>query len=280
MKFKHPEWMEAIFFHVADTIFGYMPQPVPSPTALKACRLISHRGEHLKTSAIENTIEAFDLAANAGVWGLEFDVRWTQDEHPVVFHDPDLKRLTGRPQRIDSLSLKTLQTQFPWIPTLENILHRYGKQRHLMIELKQSHQPISPQQTSRLLHLLEFLTPGEDFHLIGFDTSLFDPLLLPPQCFLPIASLNATSVSQQILQQHYGGIAGYYLMISDTLIQRHLNAGQAVMIGFVASPQSLYREINRGIQWIITNHAVRLQQFLETTHPRLILPSFHHDSIL
>jgi len=60
--------------------------------------VIGHRGS--RTTAIENTLAAIDLAADAGADGVEIDVRTCASDDLVVMHDTTLTRLTsGRDTR-------------------------------------------------------------------------------------------------------------------------------------------------------------------------------------
>ena len=54
--------------------------------------LLGHRG--CRGQLTENTLGAFRAALDGGADGVEFDVRFTRDECPVVVHDPDLERVT------------------------------------------------------------------------------------------------------------------------------------------------------------------------------------------
>ncbi|MGD8477227.1 MAG: glycerophosphodiester phosphodiesterase [Burkholderiales bacterium] len=56
-------------------------------------RVIAHRGGGLL--APENTLAALRYAANLGFQGVEFDVKLTADEVPVLFHDDALERTTN-----------------------------------------------------------------------------------------------------------------------------------------------------------------------------------------
>ena len=55
-------------------------------------RIIAHRGGGLL--APENTLAALRYAANLGLAGVEFDVKLTADEVPILFHDDTLERTT------------------------------------------------------------------------------------------------------------------------------------------------------------------------------------------
>ena len=68
--------------------------------------IIAHRGA--SAYAPENTFAAFSEAISCGVDGIEFDVRLASDGVPVVFHDEDLKRLAGRPERISDVTSSEL----------------------------------------------------------------------------------------------------------------------------------------------------------------------------
>ena len=74
--------------------------------------LFAHRGysQHFP----ENTLPAFQAAVDTGVDALEIDVRLTQDNQFIVFHDPDLQRMTGTPGKIrqcTQLELRQIQAR-------------------------------------------------------------------------------------------------------------------------------------------------------------------------
>jgi len=58
-------------------------------------RFIAHRGEMGRYP--ENTLCALQAAIDAGAQHLEFDVQFSRDRIPVVFHDLALARTTGLP---------------------------------------------------------------------------------------------------------------------------------------------------------------------------------------
>src|SRR5688500_3485899 len=64
--------------------------------------IIGHRGA--SAYAPENTIAAIKMALDVGADGVEFDVRLAKDGVPVVFHDPDLKRVAGRRSFVSDLT--------------------------------------------------------------------------------------------------------------------------------------------------------------------------------
>ena len=130
-----PSWLEIRLMQVCDLIFALIPQQAPTVENLRKCKIISHRGQHDNLKVFENTLTAFDhVLETDGIWGVEIDFRWTKDLYPVVYHDPDLQRLYGSNIRISDTTLDELKQLCPQIPTLEEVLKRYGGKLHLMVE--------------------------------------------------------------------------------------------------------------------------------------------------
>ncbi|MCB1844236.1 MAG: hypothetical protein KDI09_14845 [Halioglobus sp.] len=249
-----------IAMRVTDTIVGTVPRPKPSRAALERCRIISHRGEHDNRDVAENTLQAFSAAAQAGVWGIECDVRWTADGVPVICHDADLSRVFGIRERLADLRFDALRTRCPGVPTLEEVLLRFGKERHLMLELKAERWPQAARQAQTLAALLSDFEPGRDYHLLSLQVEMFAQAgFVPPQACLPVAETNVGRMSRIALERGYAGIGGHYLLLGESLRRRHAAAGQRIGTGFPASGNCLRRELNRGVEWIFSNHAVALQ---------------------
>jgi glycerophosphoryl diester phosphodiesterase len=209
---------------------------------------------------MENTLLAFDNARAAGVWGLECDIRWTQDDVPVVCHDPTLERVFGLPLVVTELPFTQLKARAPTVPSLAEVLQRYGGDRHLMLEIKTFSPQRLPQQRRIMQQLLENLHPADDFHVLALDPALFILVeFLPPRCLLPVAETNVARLSRLSLQRGYAGLAGHYLLLGKNIQQRHQQIGQRVGTGFPASRRTLLREINRGVDWVFSDDAVALQ---------------------
>ena len=258
--------IEVLFQHVADGLFARLPQPRPGAAALRQCRIISHRGEHDNIHVFENTLAAFDKARDAGVWGLECDIRWTKDLVPVIFHDADLQRLFGKHLRIGETLFKALRKDFPQIPTLSEVLTRYGKNMHLMVEIKAEVYPDPADQRRILSQAFCGLVPEKDFHFLALDPQWFKyvDFVVPTTC-IPVAQLNWREMSRMALQENHGGMAGHYLFITDTRMKRHQEDGQKIGTAYIRSKNSLFREINRGVDWIFSNHACKIQDILTRT---------------
>ena len=67
---------------------------------------IGHRGACGYVA--ENTIESIEKAIALGVDGIEIDIFKCKSGELVLFHDHTLKKLVGRPEKIEELTLKEL----------------------------------------------------------------------------------------------------------------------------------------------------------------------------
>ncbi len=95
--------------------------------------LLGHRGARSSMGIPENTLASFDLCVQQGCDGFEFDVRRTADNGAVVCHD----------ETFHGLHLATASTRDlahaqaeGFLPSLEQVLHRFAQSCFLDIELK------------------------------------------------------------------------------------------------------------------------------------------------
>jgi glycerophosphoryl diester phosphodiesterase len=100
--------------------------------------VIGHRGASAREP--ENSLRAFQRAARDGADGVELDVLSCLTGEVVVFHDDDLRRLAGRPERIDALSFPAVRevtlASGVGIPTLEEAFEACGPDLLVNVELK------------------------------------------------------------------------------------------------------------------------------------------------
>lgn len=115
--------------------------PNRNPAAWLTAQLIAHRGRWAEGSARpENSLAAFDEAARNGN-AVELDVQLTADGKVVVFHDDDLKRMTGQSGTLSEMSLAELRTVRllggeQGIPTLSEALAVIGGRVPVFVEIK------------------------------------------------------------------------------------------------------------------------------------------------
>ena len=104
-------------------------------------KFIAHRGFHQKEKGIpENSLLAFSHAIAMG-FAIETDIHLTLDGEIVAFHDNTLKRMCGKEQNIEEMTLaeikecRLLNTD-EQIPTLKELLRLTEGRVPLVIEIK------------------------------------------------------------------------------------------------------------------------------------------------
>jgi len=113
--------------------------------------VLGHRGS--SAQATENTLAAFRQARTDGADGVELDVMLCASGEVVVFHDDDLRRLAGRPERIAVMPYRVLR-DLPLagggtIPLLEEVFDACGPDLLVNVELKVNE--IDPRGTGALV---------------------------------------------------------------------------------------------------------------------------------
>ena len=116
-------------------------ETLPSPV------IIAHRGYNRFYP--ENTLVSFQAAMQSGAHMIELDTTLSRDRKPVVIHDDTLDRTTNGTGRVcdtDLADIKRLDAgswfaprfQGETVPTLAEVLDRFGNRIWINIEIKES----------------------------------------------------------------------------------------------------------------------------------------------
>lgn len=101
----------------------------------------THRGYYTKDQSIpENSLKAFQNSVEHG-FGIELDLQLSKDGIVYVFHDDNLKRMTGNEHpfiELNSAEIDELRIYGKGIPRFEEVLNLVGGQVPLIVELKSS----------------------------------------------------------------------------------------------------------------------------------------------
>jgi len=253
--------LEVRILQILDRFYARWPQAVPDRDRLQHCKIISHRGDYNNLNVFENTMNAFDRALDQGVWGIEFDLRWTKDLNPVAIHDADLRRVFGLDVSIRQVTLAELKSRCPLVPSLAEMTQRYGKKIHLMIEIKAEHYPDPVGQNRILSEHLSSLEPGKDYHLLAMRPEMFRLIeCVPRSALLPVAYFNFSRLSKMAIAQNFSGLAGHYALLTRSRLKKHKELKQKLATGYVNSKNCLFRELNRNVEWMFSDNAVELQK--------------------
>lgn len=99
-----------------------------------------HRGYYNNKDLPENSMKAFRKCIDKG-YGIELDVQLTKDKKVIVFHDDDIKRMTGVNLNIKDTEYEELKKYHlldteEIIPEFEEVLKANGFKSPLYIEIK------------------------------------------------------------------------------------------------------------------------------------------------
>ncbi|MBR2875585.1 MAG: hypothetical protein IKC01_00430 [Clostridia bacterium] len=130
--------------YVADVFLGFRAPEIKkisdsNITNTEDVFLTAHRG--FSGIAPENTLAAFEKAAEYNFFAAECDVHLTKDSKLAVLHDASLWRTCGIDLYIEEINLEDAKIYFlekseERIPELKEVLEMVGGQVPLIIELK------------------------------------------------------------------------------------------------------------------------------------------------
>ncbi len=129
---------------------------------------IAHRGLH-NFDYPENSLPAFENAVTHG-FAIELDVRITDDQTIIVFHDEKLSRMTDRDGYVSNLvaadlnDIKLNKTEYG-IPTFERVLETVNEKVPLLIEIKKMEKSFALEE--KLIDMLK--SYNGDYAVQSFD---------------------------------------------------------------------------------------------------------------
>ena len=240
--------------------------------------VVAHRGASVEQP--ENTIAAFEAAIDAGADAVEFDVRMTADDVPVVMHDPDVSRTTGGMGLVPELTfadVRRLRIRLPdggaaGVPTLEDALGCLAGRAAADIEIKNL--PGEPGFTPDR-------EPAVEATLDALDRGGFPGLVI-------VSSFNPTSIARcrQLRPDVPTGLLTSYDVPAPEALRRATEGGHQWVLPFVS--KVLESDEGFGVQvreagillgvWIADDPgtARRLFEFgadaVATNDPRVIVP--------
>ncbi len=248
-----------------NQVYRFVPQPEPTNWALDHVKIVAHRGCWNQAERLENTMAAFLESLQHNIWAVEFDLRWTKDNVPVIHHDANTQRVFNKNLEIAETEFSQLRSEIAQIPTLMEVIAALGNKKHLMIELKTL---CLPEQVKTLHETLKDLTPVEDYHVMSLDLDRFTPLdFIQTKAMVSIARTNIQHIYKQTLERRLGALTGQYLLLTDAMKNSCQQQDILVGTGFPDSKNLFYRETNRGVNWIFTNQAIELAHLKDQDPP-------------
>ncbi len=244
-----------------DSLFKAIPQSPLTPAQIKSPKIVAHRGCH-DSGLTENTLPAFVWCRNQNIWGIEFDIQFTSDNIPVVHHDPHCGRVFQQPRLIISqINFAELRIKIPEIPSLIEVVQKCGKDIHFMIEIKSV---LSAEQNEILANILTPIESKEDYHILSLKKEYLDSItFVNHDCYLPVAELNVSEFVRYAIKKKCAGIASHYLMITSSQKMKLSHFDLQTGVGYIASKNSLIREIHQNHTWIFTDRISSVKKWID-----------------
>ncbi|MBV9354252.1 MAG: glycerophosphodiester phosphodiesterase [Chloroflexi bacterium] len=242
--------------------------------------VIAHRGASGERP--ENTLAAFDRAADLGAPWVELDVQLTRDDQPVVVHDPTLDRTTDGRGRVRDHTFAELERLDAgrWfasayagerIPTLAAVL-AWARRRGIRVDVEIKNGPIFYEGiVERVLATItatgtadQVLVTSFDHHAIAhlrqLDATIATGLLYAARPLDPV-DLARRAGADVVLPQCA------YVVADDIRAVHAANLGFATWA--TSDPALLARLANLGVDAVATDHPTRGQ----SASPTMVQPA-------
>ncbi|HHU16074.1 MAG TPA: hypothetical protein GXZ62_12900 [Lentisphaerae bacterium] len=259
-------------------------------------RFISHRGESM--DAPENTMAAFRLSQERGVFGFECDIYTTSDNEIICLHDVTLDRTTdgsGKPgdftlaelRKLDAGLWKNEKFKGERIPTLTEALTLAREGSEIYIDIKRADIPrlveivkAEPKATAERIvflggggnipQLRELLPDYRTYWVVGVREK--EDGTLTPSAQEAVAALKKMGAHGIDLQGH--GAAAQKL-ITKAYVQTIKDAGFSFHVWTINSAVRAAELAELGAETITTDCGGRLAELLTQPPPPLPTPLVH-----
>lgn len=242
--------------------------------------ILGHRGA--SALAPENTLGAFSRAMTDGADGIEFDVRLSRDQVPVVIHDATLKRTAGIEWRVSELTAAELQgiNVGRWfarrkrataarftserLPTLAQVFDLFKANRGVLyVEMK-----CQGKEATALASAVVELTREaqmadrvvvESFDLDAIaevkriDAGIRTAALFWPRLSRPISTLRKLKMVDEACRVGADEIALHHTLAGARVIEKAKREGLETVLWTVNDPRWIRRALARGVKALIAN---------------------------
>jgi len=247
--------------------------------------ILGHRGA--SAVAPENTLAAFSRAMSDGADGIEFDVRLSRDQVPVVIHDASLKRTGLVDKLVGQLTAEELQeievgTWFgnrpkagaqaalmsyvgEKLPTLAQVFELFSRNSGaLYIEMKCGPEEglALASQVVRLIREWKMTDRAvvESFDLSAvaevkrIDASIRTAALFEPKLTHPISTLRRRRIVDLARKSGADEIALHHTLVSPRMLETAKAEGFEVVVWTVDDAKWIRRARSLGIKALISNN--------------------------
>ena len=230
--------------------------------------IIAHRGA--SALAPENTLAAFNLAADQRTDFVELDVQESADGQVLVVHDSDLMKVGGHPTKIwngDAATLRAIDIgsfmdpkfAAERVPTLAEALAECKGRCRVIVELKSYGH--NQQLEERVVAIVEAAGMQDDCVFMSLDHNMVRKMKeLRPSWR---AGLLVAKAMGDLTELKADFLAVEARMASRQFVRRAHRANQDVYIWTVNDPAWMFLGLSRGVDGLITDKPDIARQVIE-----------------
>jgi len=236
--------------------------------------VIAHRGGSKR--APENTISALKNGIRLQADYIEFDLQFTKDQVPVLFHDDVINRTTNGEQnlRIQDLTVEELKhlDAGSWfskeysgeqIPTLEEVLQELDKQTKFFIEIKDPNTEL----TKIIIDIIQTYDIVKNVKILSFHKDVIYEVkrLLPELHTVMLFSKFKGNISTIINDSHMDsfGLGQQLALLHKRIPTQLLQEGKEVFVYAVNNTYAIKTLCKIGITGIITDQPLTTRKIIE-----------------
>jgi len=224
-------------------------------------KIIAHRG--FSEEYPENTLLAFEKAIELEIGGIDVDLRLSRDEKVIVFHDSNLKRITGIDKEPEALNLDELQAldagEGEAIPSLDEVLKLTNARTTLILEIKY--------KPSTYKRLCKIINESIQDKLAWIEVSSFEDKVLEEMHKLnnnvrlhKVIDKESTLTDKDFhIRYDYINCFDINIKLSKITLEKGLIKRHKVIF-WTVDKEDIHKEIEDGLYAIMTNNPKRLKE--------------------
>lgn len=244
-----------------------------SAIALVACilsvqaqtQVIAHRGFWKTEGSAQNSITALEKAAEAKVYGSEFDVQITSDGKLIVNHDSKFQGFVIAETPFSKLKKIKLQNGEK-LPTLKQYLKK-GKKLdiQLILEIKSNaSKEVENQMTADIVKMVKKMGLEKQVEYIAFSLNVCEQLAkLTPES--EIAYLNGDVTPAELIKKGINGIDynQKVLMNHPEWVEEAHQLGMKVNVWTVNKEEAMQQFMDMKVDYITTDQPLECKRLIQ-----------------
>lgn len=228
-------------------------------------QVIAHRGFWKTEGSAQNSITALEKAAEAKLYGSEFDVLMTSDGIIVVNHDNTINGMviSETPfKKLKKLKIKNGEK----LPTLKSYLKK-GKKLDIQLILETKPLPtkeMEDQAVATIVKMVKKMGLENQVEYISFSLNMCEQLAkLTPES--EIAYLNGNIAPSELKKKGINGIDYHYSVIEKhpEWIKEAHDLGMKVNVWTVNKEDIMKKLIDRNVDYITTDQPLEVKKLIE-----------------